>query len=1241
MTNAARQIAVRLGACVLLLMAPTSARAEADEQGGPVLTGAPVGTTAESNPTIQVSDPNATTYKYSINKAPYSSPVPINTPLRMKAKVVIQGEEFDAGSKELAEFINRRTDEFSNAPLIDQIAVDEVESQLQITYLLNGARAAVTRDNALNLRGAGVNDLGVRLIESVSAQSTNELHSFVISGGELIVTESTETAKRFSLLLPLDATSVTITPITTDSQTVITVNGSIATSGSSIVIENPVDGGTPITLSAARPQGNATTYSINVARSDSLPVQTSYKSYYLRAADPSSAYLSITNEGAVTVNYGLTFNNKLGLTTAGIIDEIAQMAPEFEGESVARMAWRFIRSNRYHFEPLTTAAWFSFPSLFFNSAGFGYCGDAARVFYHLMTAMGYSARVWVVDGRWEMWDPDLEVYYYNSTGAVAGVSELAANPELITNPLNPVITTYSGFPWVIGYDPYVAGIYSSTSDNYLLGMTPDSTEPFTLELPSGGTFEFPGTYDAPPTALWSTKVPTYTNARLVIPPGFSGSVNTSLIVQSIGFSATPTVSVITGTTEEWTSTPTVASWTYDFEAPTVVASQPAGHYNVNEPVTLLTSEAATIYYTIDGSTPTTQSSIYTDPFQLGSFGSVLFFATDIVGNNSRMLSYGPPLGGVTLQSTFVEGVATFVAQATGGVGSYEYMYVLASPDGSWSYKRAYGPDASWSWDTSPEPPGTYVVQVWARNVGQAAMPYGAVAGQSFTLDGPPVTAVHVSSNLASPQTTGAQITLTASATGTTGNYEYQFVIRSPTGAWSIVQTYSSANSWTWDTGAGLVGGYVIQVWARNAGASIAYDAYIGYAFTVDPPPVTQVVMTSSLPTPQAIGTAVTVHAEAIGTTGSYEYQFVLRNPAGAWSIVQPYSAGDSWTWNTGAGPLGGYFIQVWARNAGSTSAYEAFIGMPFDVVTPASPVTAVTMTTNVPTPQIVGTPIMVMANATGTTDNYQYQFVLRNPAGVWSVVQAYSSAPSWTWNTGAGPLGGYFIQAWARNAGSTSAYEAYVGMPFDVVPTPASPVTAVAMATNVPAPQIVGTQIIVTANATGTTDNYQYQFVLRNPAGGWSVVQAYSSAPSWTWGTGAGPLGGYFIQVWARNAGSTSTYEAYIGMPFDVVSTSASPVTAVTITMNVPAPQIVGTQIMVTANATGTTDNYQYQFVLRNPAGVWTVVQAYSSAPSWTWNTGAGPAGEYFIQVWARNVGSTSAYEAFIGGVLTVDPPPN
>ena len=62
---------------------------------------------------------------------------------------------------------------------------------------------------------------------------------------------------------------------------------------------------------------------------------------------------------------------------------------------------------------------------------------------------------------------------------------------------------------------------------------------------------------------------------------------------------------------KWDAQPTVASWVVDAERPFTVATQPSGAYNSQEPVTLTTSEPATIYYTTDGSTPSEASLTYT------------------------------------------------------------------------------------------------------------------------------------------------------------------------------------------------------------------------------------------------------------------------------------------------------------------------------------------------------------------------------------------------------------------------------------------------------------------------------------------------------------------------------------------------------------------------------------------------------------------------------------------------------
>ena len=51
--------------------------------------------------------------------------------------------------------------------------------------------------------------------------------------------------------------------------------------------------------------------------------------------------------------------------------------------------------------------------------------------------------------------------------------------------------------------------------------------------------------DAPLHAIYQTQAPSYANARLIVPAGFSGSVVMPLFVQSIGWTNRPTLYVIT------------------------------------------------------------------------------------------------------------------------------------------------------------------------------------------------------------------------------------------------------------------------------------------------------------------------------------------------------------------------------------------------------------------------------------------------------------------------------------------------------------------------------------------------------------------------------------------------------------------------------------------------------------------------------------------------------------------------
>ncbi|MGB9980305.1 chitobiase/beta-hexosaminidase C-terminal domain-containing protein [Methanobacterium sp.] len=72
----------------------------------------------------------------------------------------------------------------------------------------------------------------------------------------------------------------------------------------------------------------------------------------------------------------------------------------------------------------------------------------------------------------------------------------------------------------------------------------------------------------------------------------------------------------------------------DKTAPTASAKPSGGLYNTSKLVTLTMSEAGTIYYTTNGATPTTSSTIYKGPITISSTTILKFLAVDKAGNKS-------------------------------------------------------------------------------------------------------------------------------------------------------------------------------------------------------------------------------------------------------------------------------------------------------------------------------------------------------------------------------------------------------------------------------------------------------------------------------------------------------------------------------------------------------------------------------------------------------------------------------
>src|SRR5258708_2001940 len=144
--------------------------------------------------------------------------------------------------------------------------------------------------------------------------------------------------------------------------------------------------------------------------------------------------------------------------------------------------------------------------------------------------------------------------------------------------------------------------------------------------------------------------------------------------------------------------------------------------------------------------------------------------------------------------------------------------------------------SSFNWNASGLAAGTYLYTVWAKASGSAASQDAYFPGTDYTLTSLACASVTDSATPASAQASGTTVTFTAVASGCP-NPRYQFWIAAPGSSWMIVQPYSSAATFTWNTTGMVADTYYYTVWARDASSAAGYDAYFAadtYTLTSTP-----------------------------------------------------------------------------------------------------------------------------------------------------------------------------------------------------------------------------------------------------------------------------------------------------------------------------------------------------------------------------------------------------------------------
>jgi putative Ig domain-containing protein/glucodextranase-like protein len=465
---------------------------------------------------------------------------------------------------------------------------------------------------------------------------------------------------------------------------------------------------------------------------------------------------------------------------------------------------------------------------------------------------------------------------------------------------------------------------------------------------------------------------------------------------------------------------------------------------------------------------------------------------------------------------------TFTAVAAGGTAPYQFKFWIYNGT-AWTIGQNWSTSASYTW--RPTAGGNYIVAVWVRNAGVEADASQALAQVNFVINAPVLSVTNLTSTLASPQLANTSIGFTATATGGSAPYQFKWWVFNGT-VWSIAQNWSTSATLSWRPSS--AGTYIVAVWARNAGVAVDAAqamAQVNYTISGSGSPLAVSTLSSTLASPQAFGSTIGFTATASGGTAPYQFKWWVFNGT-AWSIAQNWSTASTLSWRPNT--PGSYIVAVWARNAGvTTDAAQAMAQVNYVVSSSSAPLT-VSMGSNLPSPQAVGTIVNFTVAGSGGTGSYQFKWWVFNGV-VWSVAQDWSTSTTMAWRPIS--MGSYMVAVWARNAGVTAdAAQALAQVNYTVVSgTTAIPVVTSLTAT-LTSPQVRGTTVIFTATVAGGSAPYQFKWWVFDGIT-WSVAQNWSTSATYTWGPTMG--GNYTVAVWVRNAGvEADASQALAQMPY-------------------------------------------------------------------------------------------------------------
>lgn len=231
----------------------------------------------------------------------------------------------------------------------------------------------------------------------------------------------------------------------------------------------------------------------------------------------------------------------------------------------------------------------------------------------------------------------------------------------------------------------------------------------------------------------------------------------------------------------------------------------------------------------------------------------------------------------------------------------------------------------------------------------------------------------------------------------------------------------------------------------------------------------------------------------------------------------------------------------------------------------------------------VGKKVKLTAQASGESGDYTYKFILTDNKGNWYKIKDYSKDNTSTWTPGA--VGDKTLYVDVKD--SKGAY-VRVGLAMKVT------TLNVNFTVSPEKTAEVGSEVKLTAQASGGSGDYTYKFILTDNKGNWYKIKDYSKDNTGTWIPGA--VGNKTLYVDVKD--SEGTYKR-VELPIEI--TKKTEKLRVKFTSKSDGTAKLGDKVKLTAQATGGTGNYFYEFVVCNPDNNWYRIRGYEKDNSCFW----------------------------------------